>query len=368
MEMFSGRGQPTCEQLIDRYKIACRPVRDVLVDYLRERQPSVDFSSLQRFAYLLGKLFWADLEAHHPGIGSLKLPRDVAAAWKQRVMTRTRTTTSPGGEQYPADLDAAGRPQRAIGGACLLPRHRRMGRRRPGPVGRVGGALPGQRQRRLPQEGPVTAQVPDGPAHPRTAAGPARAGRLGRRPNGHRTAERLRRSRAHRARRAVHRRRPDAAPACHENPRPPAGSGPSTPASGKRRDLTFEEHRGFWTWAMIEVLRHTGIRIEELTELSHHSLIQYRLPATGELIPLLQIAPSKTDAERLLVIAPELADVLSAIVARIRGETAPCRWWWPTTRTNASTTRRCRCCSSGAVGWRTARSPRPRYAATSTTR
>jgi hypothetical protein len=62
IEMFSGRGQPTCEQLIDRYRIACRPVRDVLVDYLRERQPSVDFSSLQRFAYLLGKLFWADLE------------------------------------------------------------------------------------------------------------------------------------------------------------------------------------------------------------------------------------------------------------------------------------------------------------------
>lgn len=99
IEMFSGRGQPTCEQLIDRYRIACRPVRDVLVDYLRERQPSVDFSSLQRFAYLLGKLFWADLETHHPGIGSLKLPREVAAAWKQRVMTRTRTTTSPGGEQ-----------------------------------------------------------------------------------------------------------------------------------------------------------------------------------------------------------------------------------------------------------------------------
>ena len=70
---------------------------------------------------------------------------------------------------------------------------------------------------------------------------------------------------------------------------------------------------------MVEVLRHTGIRIEELTELSHHSLIQYRLPATGELIPLLQITPSKTDDERLLVISPELADVLSAIMSRIRG-------------------------------------------------
>ena len=55
IEMFSGRGQPSCEQLIDRYRIACRPVRDVLVDYLRERQPSVDFSSLQRLAYLLGQ-------------------------------------------------------------------------------------------------------------------------------------------------------------------------------------------------------------------------------------------------------------------------------------------------------------------------
>ncbi len=92
------------------------------------------------------------------------------------------------------------------------------------------------------------------------------------------------------------------------------------PKTGQRRDLSFEEHRGFWTWAMVEVLRHTGIRIEELTELSHHSLIQYRLPATGELVPLLQITPSKTDQERLLVISPELADVLATIIARIRGE------------------------------------------------
>jgi hypothetical protein len=47
-------------------------------------------------------------------------------------------------------------------------------------------------------------------------------------------------------------------------------------------------------------------------------LVRYRLPATGELVPLLAIAPSKTDAERLLVISPELADVLSAIITRIR--------------------------------------------------
>src|SRR5664280_1258164 len=64
-----------------------------------------------------------------------------------------------------------------------------------------------------------------------------------------------------------------------------------------------------------------GIRIEELTELAHSSLVQYRLPTSGELVPLLHIAPSKTDTERLLVISPELADVLSAIVTRVRDHT-----------------------------------------------
>jgi hypothetical protein len=52
--------------------------------------------------------------------------------------------------------------------------------------------------------------------------------------------------------------------------------------------------------------------------LTHHSLVQYRLPSTGELVPLLQIAPSKTDAERLLVVSPDLAEVLSAIITRLQ--------------------------------------------------
>ena len=52
----------------------------------------------------------------------------------------------------------------------------------------------------------------------------------------------------------------------------------------------------------MEVLRLTGCRLEELLEISHHSLIQYRLPVTGEIVPLLQIIPSKTDQERLLPI------------------------------------------------------------------
>ena len=53
---------------------------------------------------------------------------------------------------------------------------------------------------------------------------------------------------------AVHRRRPDAAPAGHK-----PGHGriwADDPATGKRRDLTVEEDRAFWGWATVEVLRH----------------------------------------------------------------------------------------------------------------
>ena len=88
---LSGQAQRqiTVEQMIDRYDIACRPLRDVLVDYLRERQPSLDFTSLRALSFGLGKLFWKDLETHHPGIDSLRLAPDVAAAWKQRIARKT---------------------------------------------------------------------------------------------------------------------------------------------------------------------------------------------------------------------------------------------------------------------------------------
>lgn len=44
-------------------------------------------NSLESLANLLGNRFWADLEAHHPGICSLHLPEEVARCWKQRLQT-----------------------------------------------------------------------------------------------------------------------------------------------------------------------------------------------------------------------------------------------------------------------------------------
>jgi hypothetical protein len=317
IEAFSGRGQPSCEQLIDRYNIACRPVRDVLVDYLRERQPSVDFSTLQRFAYLLGKLFWADLENHHPGIDSLKLPRDVAAAWKQRVMTRTRSTSSPGGEQV--QLTATRLDGRSVLSAVRAfyldiaewadddpARWAPWAVRCPVSASDVSHKKDRSRRKsrmdqRTRERLPVLPGLVSWVETERIRTADLLRAAEGSHPGG------LFTTAGQTLRRTVMKTETTTGRIWAEHP-----------DSGQRRDLSFEEHRGFWSWAMVQVLRHTGVRIEELTELSHHSLIQYRLPDTSELIPLLQINPSKTDAERLLVISPELADVLSTIVARIR--------------------------------------------------
>ena len=70
----------------------------------------------------------------------------------------------------------------------------------------------------------------------------------------------------------------------------------------KRIDVTAVEEEGFWCWTVVETLRHTGIRIEELLELTQLSLRHYTAPTTGTLVPLLHIVPSKTDCERLIPI------------------------------------------------------------------
>jgi site-specific recombinase XerD len=89
-------------------------------------------------------------------------------------------------------------------------------------------------------------------------------------------------------------------------------------ATGDQHDVTREEDEAFWAWALVETLRHTGVRIEELLEITQLALISYTLTDTGEVVPLLQIVPSKSNEERLLLVGPELASVLASIVSRLR--------------------------------------------------
>lgn len=63
-----------------------------------------------------------------------------------------------------------------------------------------------------------------------------------------------------------------------------------------------------------------GVRVEELLEITQLAITSYRLPRTGEAVPLLQVVPSKTNEERLLLVSPELASVLASIVKRLRDD------------------------------------------------
>ena len=321
LRAFRTAGQLTPEELVDRYQLQCRPVRDLLVDYLRERQPAVDYTSLKMLAYYLAQRFWADLEQHHPGIDSLHLPGEVADAWKQRQRTKPQIITAPDGEKSVVMVERIGYRQ------CLTPVRAfyldlsQWALEDPGRWARWAARCPVgqeeisqrkfQRHRKARMDARTRERLPVLPVLVRTVderrknsaallqaarqAGPGQAFTA--------AGQTLTRSVTKAARKTW------------------AGD----TATGRRRDLGHEDDHAFWAWAAVEVLRLTGCRVEELLEISHHSLIQYRLPSTGEIVPLLQIIPSKTDEERLLVVSPELADVLSSVIRRIRepGGTVP---------------------------------------------
>ena len=135
-------GQLSPAQLIDRHAIACRPVRDLLVAYLAERQPMLDHTTLRNLAFHLGGLFWRDLERHHPGIASLRLAPEVSAAWKQRMMMKTRRVVGANGETTEISERRAHGKGAVGSSAWLLPRHRAVGDGGPWPLGTVGRAVP----------------------------------------------------------------------------------------------------------------------------------------------------------------------------------------------------------------------------------
>ena len=301
-------GQRSPAELIDRYQLACRPVRDLIIDYLQERQPALDYRSLDTLAQQLGRNFWADLERHHPGIASLNLPPAAAAAWKQRMRTRPGDTGQTDGQRLASRHTLMSVRAFYLDLACWAAEDpARWGQWAvPSPVSKADTENRKEdRRRKSRMDSRTRERLPVLPVLTRSAAG-----------HRDRTAQTL-----------------TAALAVPPGATFTAGGQSFTRAAlrkagirtwahnsdGSRHDLTWEEDHAFWTWAIIEVLRATGIRCEELLELTHHSLIQYRLPATGELVPLLQIAPSKTDTERLLVISPDLADVLAAIITRLAG-------------------------------------------------
>jgi len=86
--------------LVDRHGIAKGQIRDLLIRYLDERRPSMDYGPFHQLVVVLVGNFWADIEAHHPGIDTLHLASEVVEAWKERLRLVT-----------PPERDYAGAPQ-----------------------------------------------------------------------------------------------------------------------------------------------------------------------------------------------------------------------------------------------------------------
>jgi integrase len=301
-------GRRSIEQIIGKYGIECRPVRDLMMEYFTERAPDLDHTSLRSIARNLCRLFWRDLEIHHPGIDSLHLAPEVARAWKERLAWIRDTDGRPVRPRvnfrselvfvkaFYEDIArwAADDPARwahwvtpcpVRAAECATKKSRsgvksRMDQRTRAQLPLLPALVRAVEQQRKAAEELITAARDLPAAGLFTVAG-----------------------------QQFQRCRPG-----------PSGRVYVTEAgTRKHRNLTHEEEAAFWSWATVEVLRATGVRIEEMLELTHHSFVAYTLPTTGEIVPMLQIAPSKTDAERLLLVSPELAEVLTAIIFRVRG-------------------------------------------------
>jgi site-specific recombinase XerD len=301
-------GRRSIEQIVDGYGIACGPVRDLLVEYLTERSPDLDHTSLRAVARNLCRLFWRDLEVHHPGIDSLRLSPQVAQAWKERLAYIRAADGQPMRPRvnYRSELVYVRAFYQDIARWAADDPARWAPWVAPCPIKAAECATKKTRSRvksRMDQR--TRTQLPLLPSLLRAVQ------------QHHRDAEEL--ITTARDLRAGDR----FTQAGKDFQRcQPGNSGrvyATDLTNSTRRNLTHEEEAAFWSWATVEVLRHTGIRIEEMLELTHHSFIAYTLPTTGEVVPMLQVAPSKTDAERLLLVSPELAEVLTAIIFRVRG-------------------------------------------------
>ncbi len=291
-------------EIVAGYGITSPVMAGLLTEYLAERRPALDYVSFKNMAQQLCRLFWRDIELAHPGIDTHRLTREQIEAWKQRVKmlsdgrTRQRfTTVFLTVRCFYLDINhwANDHPERWAAWAT------------PSPISRqdVRSVSHQRRAETARMHARVRELVPQLP----TLVHAVRSDR-------DRTDETLR------AARATPKKERFTVGAATFTRLPTTDKRPDSvrlrSAEGAVTDAVFVEHAAFWSWATVEVLRHTGIRIEELLELTHYSIRPYRQP-NGNVIPLLQIAPSKTDAERVIPASPELAAVLARIITRVAG-------------------------------------------------
>jgi integrase len=305
-------GQFSVEYLVERHGVVSPGVRELLIRYLQERAPALDYGSLDNLAAILVRNFWCDIEHHHPEVTTLALPPHVAQAWRERYAHK------PNGEHRRNALDgfAAVRAMYLDLREWALSDPERWGGHvyaSPVSLSHLAGGSKQKRQRRAEMQAHtrfIRPYVERLVVHSRhrleLAQGLLKETRA--QPHGERF---------------VFRDTEYERPGTAENRRSwTLASYGRTPvmvqrvADGAKWNAEIEEERAFWTWAIIQVLRLTALRVEELLELTDLSVMP---SIVDPAVKVLHVLASKTDQERYLPIDPELMSVLAAIKRRAKG-------------------------------------------------
>ncbi|WP_406732183.1 tyrosine-type recombinase/integrase [Streptomyces sp. NBC_01794] len=299
----------TCRELVDWHDLRHAGMRDLLVQYLERRSHDLDYSSLRTLANTLVRTFWKTIESVAPGQQDMRLPEETYQRWRTEIQTLDSgkprrdidtVLVSVRAFYYDVQAWAAHEPERwALWVApCPIPhRELRAGAKRRRRTRERMADQTRQLQPLLPalshyvEEAHRTMSTllaaADTPAGEVVAVGSRAFRRLF-------TEADRRRIRLHGT----------------------ANVRFLDLATGKAINVTLAEDTAFWQWAIVEALRHTGVRIEELLELSQLSIRQYRRP-NGEVVALLVIAPSKTDRERVIPVSAELFHIIACIIRRL---------------------------------------------------
>ncbi|MFI8340757.1 tyrosine-type recombinase/integrase [Streptomyces sp. NPDC085639] len=315
LRTFIYNGQRSVEQLVDQYGIKNAGVRQLLIDYLVRRKSDTDYITLEGLARHLTSLFWAVIEELNPDQKDLVLGQELYDQWRAELQywrrngktDRTRIRKDAASillavRGLYVDLHswAIAEPERWaqwVAPCPILPRDLKgFGKRRR----EVNQRMADRTRVRQPLL-PVLVQHVEARyeylASLLEVARPLPLGEIfehqGRRYRRSQSREDYRRAKHH----------------AESSIRVIAED------SGEVINVTMAEDAAFWEWVAVEVLRHSGIRIEELVELTHLSIRQYERP-NGEVIALLVVAPSKSERERVIPMSAELFHAIAQIIRR----------------------------------------------------
>jgi len=299
--------------MVDRDRPTTPGVREVFIEYLRRRAVGLDYNTLSQLAHLLTQLFWSNVEKVNPGQVGLQLSEETYQQWKQSI-----SVLPSGGRRlnllnilmkirsFYLDLQSWAYDDPALWGPWVAPcpvreaevRRTHVARRR------INERMADRTRIRQPLLPLLVDYVANQWLYYRDLLAATEAVGLGE----YFTygGVQWQRTASENDRRYVQRGEDYRLRAVNRD-------------TGELVNVSLSEEGAFFDWAMVEIMRHAGLRIEELLELTHLSVRNYQR-TNGEVIALLVIAPSKADRERVIPMSAELFHAIAQVIKRHRAQ------------------------------------------------